>query len=298
METPNKKKISLGLREEVKDPRDLKLGAFFKVAPLTDVPLIDFMVGQNIRMKNQKDSDLCTTFSGSTVNEKQEGVELSPEYLFMKGKQMAGNWQAWGLDLRTICRVLTKVGAIEQQESPFTLEKNGRDFVANPANWTTHILKLDELAKKHKKEAYFNVYDSKYDKFDSIRSALWTFKDEWRTIYTGCPWRSEWTYARDGVVPKEDFEKDYGHAFEICGQKMIAGVPYLVAQLSNGLDVGVSGYLYFPREIVNKEFYTAYMFKDLASITTPAIQGLLKVQAQQQLPWFRRLILLFKDLLK
>ena len=53
--------------------------------------------------------------------------------------------------------------------------------------------------------------------------------------------------------------------FKIFGQKIIGSEIYLVAQLSQGEDVGDRGLFYLPREVVNKEIgaYGIFMFYDM-----------------------------------
>lgn len=102
------------------------------------------------------------------------------------------------------------------------------------------------------------------DRFDTIRSALWRFRDEKRSVLVGCLWRREWTSAPSGVIPKTYGEGGFGHAFVIRGWEPKGEDMYLIAQLSNGKQIGESGLFYFPREVVNKEFtYGAFSFSDM-----------------------------------
>lgn len=86
------------------------------------------------------------------------------------------------------------------------------------------------------------------DRFDKISSYLWQFK---RASVTGLMWCPEWTTSKDGII-KEKGTPISGHAFIFIGRKMIDGEPYLVAQLSNGTNIGDKGKFYFKREIVNE----------------------------------------------
>ncbi|KKL86203.1 hypothetical protein LCGC14_1947050, partial [marine sediment metagenome] len=60
-------------------------------------------------------------------------------------------------------------------------------------------------------------------------------------------------------------EKGFGHAFIFIGWEITQGVEYLIAQLSNGKEIGNKGLFYFKKDIVNKEIgkYGAYMFVDI-----------------------------------
>lgn len=103
------------------------------------------------------------------------------------------------------------------------------------------------------------------DVFDQIRLVLWINRFEKRSILTGAMWHNSWTYTSGGIIPKLYLDKgSFGHAFKIFGWKEIEKEPYLIAQLSNGSNVGDKGVCYFPRNVVNKEFtYGNYTFSDM-----------------------------------
>lgn len=247
-----------GLQPTPEDPRDFALGDVFGYAE--ELPDGDFMVSEPLEIKDQRASDMCTGFSLTSVSEDQEGVLLDPNFTFSMLKKIQGDWRSWGGDLRSGCKVATKIGFLEKSESPFDFSRNGRNFVANWNNWPAELI---ELAKKHKKESYFRVTGG-FDTFDNLRAALWQNRDEHRSIYTGCLWKNAWNSAPDGVVPKTLYLGGIGHAFKLCGQKIINGEIHLVLQNSYGDDSGDKGFFYFPRNIVNRDFnFGAYMFKDM-----------------------------------
>jgi len=139
-------------------------------------------------------------------------------------------------------------------------EKKDRNFIANWENWPFN---LDEYAREHAKESYFEV-DGYDDRFLAFRSALWMNKGQRRSILTGVTWREGWLEAKDGIIPKEQTRKIMGHSLKIYGQKNIAGELYLMAQLSNGSEVGNNGIFYFPKEVINRDFtFGAKLFKDM-----------------------------------
>src|SRR3990167_5991989 len=97
---------------------------------------------------------------------------------------------------------------------------------------------------------YYTFVKGQYDLFDNIRATIWANKEKKQGVITGCLWRSIWTRANDGIIPKFDLDKEgFGHAFVIAGWKEINGETYLIAQLSNGIEVGDKGYFYFPRNV-------------------------------------------------
>lgn len=249
--------IKSGLRNTPVDKRDFSYKKVF--GKLAVLPEEDFLVGDPLEIKDQLDSDLCAAFGGSSASELQEGVTLSPEWLFAKAKELEGDFTTWGLDLRIVCKVLSKLGSLEKKDAPFTLAM-GRNFVADWSNWP---LDLDKLAIIHKKKSYFNV-NPQDNLFDSIRQALWENKEFKRAVLTGCIWKPSWIYSDQGIVKDQYEELGFGHAFIFIGQKKIDDKIYLVAQLSNGTSIGDNGLFYFSKEVVNKHFkFGAYMFVDI-----------------------------------
>lgn len=253
------KNIGGGLRETPEDPRDFSRTAVFGAIPREELPKVDFIVSEPLKVKDQFESDKCTGFALTAVSEDQEGIELSPFYQFAKTKQVMGEYESWGADLRSACKSAVKFGSIEQREEPEDSSGDPKNF----SNWNIWPVYLEKLALKHKKQSYFKV-DGGHDKFDNLRAALWQHRAEKRSIFTGCTWRKGWTYAQEGIIPKEESEPAFGHAFKIYGQKYRNGEPYLMAQLSNGEQIGDRGIFYFPREVVNRDFnFSAYMFMDM-----------------------------------
>jgi len=260
-------RIKGGLLALPPDSRDFALGALFSHAKVSEVPEHSFIVATPLFMKNQKDSDLCTGYTITSVSEDQEGLELSPHFQFAMTKKKKGSIDEWGADLRTACKSATDPGSIPHNEALKYLKEKGinpenRDEVANWENWSPS---LSSLANKYRKQSFFSLENiNAKDTFDKIRVALWTHRLERRTIAVGALWRESWTNARMGVIPTQYEEQGFGHAFKIFGQKLIDGEMHLMAQLSNGTDIGDYGIFYFPRVVVNREFnYGQFMFKDI-----------------------------------
>ena len=113
--------MGFGLKPLLPDSRDFTLGAIYGDRNIKLVPDYDFVVDKPLEISNQYYSDMCVAFAGAAVSSDQEKIALSPEYLFAKGKQIAGNPNSWGLDLRTICKALCQFGTIEKNDSPYNL---------------------------------------------------------------------------------------------------------------------------------------------------------------------------------
>jgi len=259
-----KSKIGGGLKDLPEDKRDFSLGGVFGYADLVELPE-NFVTSPPLKIKDQFDTDLCTAFALTAVSEDQEGVELNPEYQFAKTKQIQGEYESWGANLRDACKSAVKYGSIEQDDAIYKIDVNSREKVAN---WLNYPDFLDDVAKLHLKQSFFRADTGPYDTFDNIRSALWINREEKRSVLTGSLWYVEWTDAEKGLVPLDSKLKLFGHAFKVFGWKtLIEGakrVPFLMAQLSNGTKIGDEGIFYFRREVVNKEFKQgAYMLKDM-----------------------------------
>ena len=254
------REIGGDLQVTPRDKRDFKLGKVFGMVDISEIPDRDFVVAEPLEIKDQGNSDLCAAFSACSVSEDQEGISLDPCYFFAKIKQIAGEYFSWGADLRTTCKAAVKYGFIEILQSLYNLENKSRNFIANWRNWP---LGLDQFAQEHAKQSFFAIEWQK-DRFDSFRSALWQFRNKRCSILTGVKWQREWTAAEGGIIPKEMGTQTGGHALKIFGQKIIDGEIYIVAQLSNGIEIGDKGIFYFPRKVINRDFtFGGYMFLDM-----------------------------------
>lgn len=258
------KKIDLpknSLRELPKDKRDFSLGAVFPQISIHEVPKGDFEVAKPFLIKDQGESDLCSAYAITSVSEDQEGVELLPEFQFYKTKELTGDPEEWGADLRVACKSAVKFGSLpykgfEQIKGIKRTEIFNKEFLS---------YRMEVVARVYRKETFFTV-SGEYDVFDNIRTALWQHRAKKCTIVTGALWRHEWTESPRGIIPKLYSDTGFGHAFKIFGQKVLDGELYLMAQLSQGERYGDNGVYYFPREVVNKEIgrYGIFMFNDIS----------------------------------
>lgn len=259
--------IGGGLIPLPEDSRDFSRTAVFGSIAADELPTGDFMVAPPLEIKDQALEDFCYAYATNEVSEDQELVELEPYYTAYVAKVLIQKDPAsWGCDLRTACKAhLNPYGALEKQFSPFVNypERPTREEVLDPKSWDGSDYQM--LANEHRKSTFFLV-DGPHDTFDNIRAALWMHRLEFQSVLTGATWRQSWSAALGGIVKARDYskEKGTGHAFKLCGQKIIDGEPYIVAQLSNGVDFGNGGFFYFPRDVVNKEFtYGNFQFVDI-----------------------------------
>lgn len=246
----NHDKQKIGLLKLEKDERDFNSVNFFGLMNVKDLP-DEYIAGKPL-VKNQGATDLCTAYAVTSASELQEEVELNPQYQFAKIKQIMGDPEPWGADLRSACKSAVKFGSLKETDCPEELKKH-RSWVAWPPV-------KDKEAEKHQKKSYF-VVGSMGDVFDSIRVALWQNRAIKGVIITGANWRYEWTSAPNGRIPEKYGDDGFPHAFIIIGW---IG-EHLIAQLSNSEDVGDKGRFYIKRNIANKELnkYGKFIFIDI-----------------------------------
>lgn len=243
------------------DERDFKLGAVVGNAVPTDLP-DEYEVAKPLIIKDQGQTDMCTAYALTAVSEDEEGVALDPFFTFGSTKSITGNPAEWGADLRSACK-----SAMLRKEGPWGfLEAKDLSKITNPATqedreWAaTYPFTQDEKeeAKKHAKKTFFTV-DGPGDVFDNMRSAMWQTRNEKRSIFTGCNWRSVWTY--DGpTIETAPSGQTFGHAVKAFGWRG----DYIKLQLSNGKSIGDNGIFWIKREALNQAFtFGAFTFLDM-----------------------------------
>ena len=238
-----KPEVTGGLIELPKDERDYSVGALFDLPKLSELPST-YIVGAPM-MKHQRDTDFCAAFASDSLSEIQEEIELCPEWVFAVAKDMDGQVDGFGTDLRTICKVHTKFGAIEAKDAPYSLEKGqDKDFLRRLENWPKDLF---TKALAHKKGSYFMVKDSDTDDFDTIRRTMWKFRKEKCGVLFGVMW--SWPLSD---VYMRTVQNGTGHALAILGWTTEAdGQVYMYIQNSYGPDAGMGGRHYFSRDVIN-----------------------------------------------
>ncbi len=283
-----------GLQPLPHDDRDLHLGAIFNTIPIEEVPMIDFDVAVPHKIKDQKATDFCTAYALTAVSEDQEGIELSPEYQFAQIKELMGDKDSWGADLRVACKSAIEPGSIIQATADsrmlaLGIDRYDRSQILDIENWGKE---MNTLARYHRKCSYFQIEPMRGSLANGIIASLWTHREEKRSILVGAKWRPEWTDAPGGIIPEEYGDDGYGHAFKVFGVKFINGKRYIKAQLSNGEEIGDKGIFYFPMRVVDKEFtYGAFMFKDIAVEEARTLKKVgIKADDPYWWQWFMRIL--------
>lgn len=245
--------LNFGLKPLTKDNRDLKLGALTILPKLEELPSQFRLEG--VKVKDQKASDFCSAHMSCTMSEFQEDVELEPSWSFAVSKILTEDPDSYGQNLRDAFKAHVKFGAINKDDSPFSLETKDDKFLRRIENWPDLFTK----AEPYKKQSYVFI-TGQYDNFDNIRASLWRFRAEERAVGLGVVW--SWPMSQ--VVMDEASDFGGGHAITCVGWETRDSKPYLIIQNSYGEGAGEKGYHYFSREVINKfvEMYGAGMFLD------------------------------------
>ena len=251
------KETKFGLNPTPKDKKDFDYGKVFG-GYFVDVPMEDFDVGIEPMIEDQKATDYCPAMASSSVAEDHEGMDLDPLFSFAAIKSIDGKPNEWGSDLRSAAKAACKIGFLEKKDAIFTIDDD-RTKIIYLNNYPDY---LKEKAKEHCQQSYFWVRGK--DTFQAIRRVLWANKATKSSIFTGVNWRAGWEESEEGIIPTEESDQWQGHALKLRGQKIINGVPYLKAQLSNGETIGDKGIFYFPQEVINRDFtFGAIFFSDM-----------------------------------
>ena len=254
------KKIGGGLKPTPKDARDFKLGQIIKWPKLEELP--ENFALEPISVKNQGDTDYCTAFATCGMSELQEGVELSPEWSFAVSKQISGDPESYGQDIRTALKVHTKYGAVEKSEAPYSVENDEDAKIRYINNWPQELF---EKAGKHQKQSYFKIegWPKGWDAFDAIRTAIWLFRDLKRAVAFGVLW----SWQLSNVFLEDYSPTGCGHCVYLRGWNKHIEFDnyYLLLQNSYGKEAGGSGTHLISRNVVNDmaEKFGAYMFIDI-----------------------------------
>ncbi len=251
-----------GLIEEPEDYRDFDFGKVFGFPALDELP--GGYIIPVLHWHDQINSDMCTGFACAESSEDQEGIPLHPEFQFMAGKKIRGNWRDWGNSINATLKGAVKIGSIPLNFAPkMTLKYKSRNFLANWNNWEAKYFKE---AKKYQKKSYFKIGDNRVnvDRFDLIRLGLWGNRKLRRTIVTGAYWRRNWNHPKDGIIPMKGKGGSTGHMFEVIGWKQLNGEPHIILYPNYGRRLGDKGLLYMNRQVANAYLpFGFYSFVDI-----------------------------------
>lgn len=247
--------MKTGLKELPKDTRDYKLGAIIsikKFPKLKDLP--DKFILETSDLKDQVE-DFCTGNTIALLIGTNEGFPCDENWSFAKSKELSGDPNEWGQDMRTAFQVGVKIGALPKTNSPFGSEK-GHEFLRDIKNWPSG---LEFFALPQKQKTFWAV-SGPYDIFDNIKGTIYYLNSvlkQKQGVGLGILWG--WTaeqYTLDKIK-----EQGEGHAISCIGWEG----DYLILQNSWGKNAGLNGKHLISREVVNHFAgkYGAYVYLDL-----------------------------------
>lgn len=253
-------KITSGLRETPHDERDFKLGAVFDLPTLESLPS-EFELGQTtIRDQTTIDpsNDKCSEYGYGVIDELQEGVLTNPDYSFAVSKDISGDPEVFGQDLRTAGLGHVNIGAIEQSQVPAGINVEDHKY-RYLESWPTD---LKDKASNHKKKSLW-VVTGPYDSFDNIRATIYKFflDGQQNPVVFGC--KFGWSIYQ--IYMDTITSTGSGHAMAIKGWVVRNGKTYLKVQQSVGEKAGENGYHFFSREVINDAYekYKAFTAIDM-----------------------------------
>ena len=257
--------MKTGLNPTPIDERDFKLGAVVGLALPSDMP-DEYTVADPLIIKDQGQSDMCTAYAITAVSEDEEGVVLDPFFTFGVTKAITGDPAEWGADLRSACKSAVKprtgdraYGSLEAKDLSKLTKPATQEDRERASDYRNITVEEREEAKRHAKKSYFSVVDGVGDIFDDMRSAMWMTRNEKRSIFTGCNWRTVWTYG-GGTIETAPSGQTFGHAVKAFGWR--GG--YMKLQLSNGKSIGEDGIFWISRLALNQAFtFGAFTFLDM-----------------------------------
>jgi hypothetical protein len=244
-------KDKFGLRDITKDKRDLQLGALYFLPRLEDLP-DSFDLKPPFPVKDQGNTDYCSAYSSCGVSELQEIVELYPEYSFALSKEISGDPDAWGQNMRDAMKAHQKYGGLPLEDVPEGVKSLSNESLRD---FNVFSFELKEKAFKQRKKSYFTT-KGQYDAFDNIRASIWQFRNEKQGVIIGVGF--SWSLSQYIL---DTIGQGYGHAMYLTGWDKDG----LIAVNSYGESAGKNGKHRITREVIN-EFvgkYGAYMMLDI-----------------------------------
>lgn len=246
-------KQGFGLRDLPEDTRDFSLGA------IDDLPA-PYTLPEHFRLpftvKHQGSTDWCSAYATCSASEVQEEIELDPAYTFSATKEIMGDPEGWGADLRSACKSHVEYGALPVSElnNPNLTDKEKRYW----HNWERFLIS----AKFYRKKSFFKI-TGPYDAFNNIKLSLYKYQTP---IVIGILYG----YKLEDIYFDEIKKNGYGHAMTVIGYTTYdTGEPVLIVGNSYGEEAGMQGVHFITKKVINHfvDRYGAYTFIDIEKDT-------------------------------
>ena len=224
-----------GLNPIKKDNQDIHLGYITTLPALSELSGV-FSLG-NTPIRNQEadqNSDFCAAYGTVGMAYLMDGIEGSPEWVFAASKEISGDNEEFGQDMRSIFKAWVKYGSPRKENVKVPENLSDRRYLKN------YDLNLsgEELKKKT-----FVTCKGKYDAFDNIRASIWKFRDERRAVGIGVVF----AWSLSDVYLDTVMDGGFGHFMFATGWDK----DYLEVFNSYGIEAGKEGKHYIHRSVIN-----------------------------------------------
>ena len=237
-------KTDFGLRPLDEDKSDITFGALFRKEPIPDE-----YQAETAPVKDQGNTDHCTSYGGTSSVESWEDATFCPQWTFAVSKMLSGDRDDWGQTLRWMAKAGQKYGflPLTDEVKEFIKDKSP-DFLRDINNWPDHYF---QQAYPYRQKTYTFIRS-----VDELKQALYKNRDTKRHAVLGLIWA--WPIDREVLELSDDGE--YGHAIDAHGYK----TGYIRLQNSYGTGAGDNGFHWASDEVIQKHLKTfgAIMFID------------------------------------
>jgi len=267
-----------GLLPLPEDKHDIDLGKITLLPSLEQLPE-QFSIGHGPIHHQEKDGndDFCTAYGTVGMSYLMDNMEGSPEWVFAASKEISGDNEGFGQNMRTAFKTWVKYGSPLKAEVEVP-EKSKRRYLSN---YDSSLIG-DVLKKKT-----YVTCKGQYDGYDNIRASLWKFKEEKRAAGIGLVF--SWSLHK--VYLEKPQDNGFGHFMYATGWKN----GYLECINSYGKEAGDNGIHYVSREVINYfvDKYGAMMLIDMPIGEARELQGRYNWHHAN---WFSKVVIYFQRL--
>ncbi|KAG5472458.1 hypothetical protein LSCM1_03857 [Leishmania martiniquensis] len=233
---------------------------------LNRLPLVNFSV---VDIEREVVEDVCggelnCALTVASALGDDAATSMDPYLLFSIGRHLRKqSVRTIGMDLASACEAARLVGCLPVSEAPFNYCEGKTNAKAPPrdliADWTTWSSSTSEAVVKkwlhhafaHRRQCVAVVDGPHRDLFDNIRAALWTLRQQARSILVTIKFAVAWLSLPNGVIAADTSAHTHGiyTTAKVVGQSTLANTVYIILQCPFGSATGHRGFFYFPKSI-------------------------------------------------
>ena len=259
------------LKPLIEDPRDFPLGALSAIPDLSEVKPLGIRPPNIYNQISDGNDDFCSAYAVCGALERDEGIALSPEFQFASSKEISGDPENWGQDLRSAMKAPLVHGIAERRDILVPQNPTDRRYFKN------YVDEVKKRAQLHKQRTYFKT-SGPYSPVDNVRSWIWKYQ---KPAILGVSWG--WNLSDYELKGTPD---GFGHAvyavdFDDEGNLLVVN--------SAGRGAGRDGMHILSRDTANEYItkYGAYMHQDVSKEEAQMAVDMYRSGA----PWWRKLFI-------